>query len=183
MKVPFLYLIFAVLVASILLHISPTSAQNSPGDFLAAHNKARRAVGVGRMRWNNKVAKYARDYGNKIKGGCDFKHSGGPYGENLAFGRPDITGTRSVQLWVDEKKKYNCKKNECIGGFEECGHYTQLVWSRSVRLGCARVVCNGNKGTIVICNYDPPGNVRGQRPYKCPNILANSLDKFLHYNE
>ncbi|CAI0401133.1 unnamed protein product [Linum tenue] len=148
MKVPFLYLIFAVLVASILLHISPTSAQNSPGDFLAAHNKARRAVGVGRMRWNNKVAKYARDYGNKIKGGCDFKHSGGPYGENLAFGRPDITGTRSVQL-----------------------------------LGCARVVCNGNKGTIVICNYDPPGNVRGQRPYKCPNILANSLDKFLHYNE
>ncbi|CAN0921007.1 Pathogenesis-related protein 1 [Linum grandiflorum] len=166
-----------ILIIALLSVLHFTAAQNSPQDYINAHNRARAAVGVGRMRWDNRVAAFARDYGNKIKANCDFKHSGGPYGENLAFGRPDITGTKSVQMWVDEKKFYNCRANRCTGG--ECGHYTQVVWKDSTKLGCARVKCNGNKGTIVICNYSPPGNFRGRRPYTCRNSLAASFDEFI----
>ncbi|CAN0908935.1 Basic form of pathogenesis-related protein 1 [Linum grandiflorum] len=34
----------------------------------------------------------------------------------------------------------------------------------SVRLGCARAQCS-NGWWFVTCNYDPPGNYIGQRPY------------------
>ncbi|KAJ0009824.1 hypothetical protein Pint_34067 [Pistacia integerrima] len=45
-----------------------------------------------------------------------------------------------------------------------CGHYTQVVWRNSVRIGCAKVRCN-NGGTFIGCNYAPPGNYVGQKPY------------------
>ncbi|KAK9183827.1 hypothetical protein WN943_024172 [Citrus x changshan-huyou] len=109
------------------------------------------------MRWDNKVAAYAQNYANQRKADCRLVHSGGPYGENLAWSSGDLTGTAAVKLWVDERPKYNYNSNTCVGG--ECRHYTQVVWHNSVRLGCARVKCNNNRGTFVICSYDPPGNV------------------------
>uniref|UniRef100_A0A2N9J664 SCP domain-containing protein n=1 Tax=Fagus sylvatica TaxID=28930 RepID=A0A2N9J664_FAGSY len=39
-----------------------------------------------------------------------------------------------------------------------------VVWRNSARLGCAKVRCN-NGGTFIGCNYDPRGNINGQRPY------------------
>ncbi|KAH9655438.1 Pathogenesis-related protein 1 [Citrus sinensis] len=140
-----------------------SSAQNSQQDYLRAHNEARASVRVGPMRWDNKVAAYAQNYANQRKGDCRLVHSGGPYGENLAWSSGDLTGTAAVKLWVDERPKYNYNSNTCVGG--ECRHYTQVVWRNSVRLGCARVKCNNNRGTFVICSYDPPGNVAGKRPY------------------
>lgn len=88
--------------------------------------------------------------------------SGGPYGENLAWGSGDLSGTAAVNMWVAEKSKYDYNANSCVGG--ECRHYTQVVWTNSVRLGCAKVRCNSG-GTIISCNYDPPGNYVNQRPY------------------
>ncbi|KAF3948877.1 hypothetical protein CMV_025176 [Castanea mollissima] len=142
------------------VHVS--LAQNSPQDYLNAHNAARAQVGVGPMRWDAKVASYARNYVEKLKGSCKLVHSGGPYGENLAWGSRDLSGTAAVNMWVAEKPKYDYNSNSCVGG--ECRHYTQVVWSNSVRLGCAKVRCN-NGGTIISCNYDPPGNYVNQRPY------------------
>lgn len=39
------------------------------------------------------------------------------------------------------------------------GHFTQVVWKDSKRLGIALVKNNNN--TIVVANYDPPGNFIG----------------------
>ncbi|KAL5560889.1 hypothetical protein UlMin_030639 [Ulmus minor] len=151
----------AILLFCFVVHLS--KAQNTPQDYLRAHNTARSQVGVGPMTWDDKVAAYALNYANKHKGDCKLVHSGGPYGENLAASSGGLTGTASVKLWVDEKQYYNYNSNSCASG-RVCGHYTQVVWRKSVRLGCAQVRCN-NGGTFVICNYDPPGNVVGQRPY------------------
>ncbi|XP_034680895.1 pathogenesis-related leaf protein 6-like [Vitis riparia] len=137
-------------------------AQNSQQDYLNAHNTARAQVGVGPMSWDNTVAAYAQNYAKQRIGDCNLVHSGGPYGENLARGSSSLTGTGAVNLWVGEKPDYNYNSNSCVGG--ECRHYTQVVWRNSVRLGCARVQCN-NGGSFVTCNYDPPGNYVGQRPY------------------
>ncbi|KAL9417616.1 hypothetical protein AB3S75_040575 [Citrus x aurantiifolia] len=154
----------AILCLVALATTQLSSAQNSQQDYLRAHNEARASVRVGPMRWDNKVAAYAKNYANQRKGDCRLVHSGGPYGENLAWSSGDLTGTAAVKLWVDERPKYNYNSNTCVGG--ECRHYTQVVWRNSVRLGCARERCNNN-GTLnfVICNYDPRGNVFGQRPY------------------
>uniref|UniRef100_A0A2P2N5X8 Pathogenesis-related protein 1 n=1 Tax=Rhizophora mucronata TaxID=61149 RepID=A0A2P2N5X8_RHIMU len=148
------------LIALAILHTS--NAQDSPQDYLNAHNSARAQVGVGPMTWDNQVATYAQNYASQLKGSCNLVHSGGQYGENLAGSSGDLTGTDAVKLWVDEKSKYDYNTNTCVGG--ECLHYTQVVWRNSVRLGCAKVRCN-NGGTVVSCNYDPPGNYNNERPY------------------
>ncbi len=59
----------------------------------------------------------------------------------------------------------------CSGGM--CGHYTQIVWRSTQKLGCGIKVCTKNSPfgasfptwTYVVCNYQPPGNIIGQKPY------------------
>ena len=146
---------------AVLMQVS--QAQNSPQDFINAHNAARSQVGVGPMTWDPTVAGYAQNYANQRAGDCRLVHSGGRYGENIAWGSGDLSGTASVNMWVGEKKDYDYNSNTCRAG-AVCGHYTQVVWRKSVRLGCAKVRCSTG-GTFVICSYDPPGNYIGQRPY------------------
>ncbi|VVB02115.1 unnamed protein product [Arabis nemorensis] len=153
-----LVLMLAVLVGAVVL---PSKAQDSPQDYVSAHNQARSAVGVGPMQWDERIAGFARSYAEQLRGDCRLIHSGGPYGENLAGSSGDLTGIRAVNLWVNEKANYNYPTNTCNG---ECRHYTQVVWRNSVRLGCAKVRCN-NGGTIISCNYDPRGNYVNQKPY------------------
>ena len=74
-----------------------------------------------------------------------------------------LNAAEAVKMWVDEEIDYDYNSNTCAPG-KECRHYTQVVWRDSVRLGCARVVCNTG-GTFITCNYDPPGNFLGQKPY------------------
>ncbi|KAJ9538108.1 hypothetical protein OSB04_030841 [Centaurea solstitialis] len=142
-------------------------AQNSQQDFLDAHNQARAEVGVGPLMWDDTVASYARNYADQRRADCQLMHSqNNPYGENIAGGGGpgyDLTAVGAVDLWVGEKGDYDHNSNTCAPG-KVCGHYTQVVWRNSVRLGCARVQCN-NGAWFVTCNYDPPGNYDGQSPY------------------
>ncbi|KAJ8769081.1 hypothetical protein K2173_024077 [Erythroxylum novogranatense] len=129
-------LAIACFIALAVFHVS--NAQNTPQDYLNAHNAARSQVRVGPMQWDEKVAAYARAYVDKLKGDCKWC----------------ILGAHTP--------RYDYNSNTCVGG--ECRHYTQVVWRNSVRLGCAKVRCN-NGGTIISCNYDPRGNYVNQRPY------------------
>lgn len=148
-------LILHALVISIL-------AQNSPVDYLLAHNAARAAIGADPLEWDEDVAAYAEGYAARRSLDCKLEHSLGPYGENIAVGPPELSGVAAVTLWVDERSNYNYFLNSCLWG--QCLHYTQVVWKKSERLGCARVECP-NGYAFVTCNYDPPGNYVGERPY------------------
>ncbi|XP_042374791.1 pathogenesis-related protein 1-like [Zingiber officinale] len=160
-------LMLALLCAAALaLATAPTTtmAQNSPQDFVDAHNSARSAVGVGPVSWDDTVAAYAQSYAEQRIGDCQLVHSGGPYGENLFGGSgADWTAADAVGLWVGEQQYYDYDSNSCAAG-QVCGHYTQVVWRSSTAIGCARVTCN-NGAIFIICNYNPPGNIDGQRPY------------------
>ncbi|KAJ1434857.1 Ves allergen [Sesbania bispinosa] len=140
-------------------------AQDSPSDYVDAHNAARAEVNVPNLVWDDTVAAFAENYANQRKD-CQLVHSGGggKYGENLAMnpGR-DMNGTEAVKMWVDEKANYDYNSNSCVNG-KQCGHYTQVVWKNTQRVGCAKVRCN-NGGTFITCNYDPQGNIIGERPY------------------
>lgn len=146
----------------VLTLVHPSLAQNLPQDFLNAHNSARSQVSVANIVWDNTVAAYAQNYSNSRIGDCNLVHSNGPYGENLAKGSGSFTGAAAVNLWVAEKPYYNYTSNSCSGG--QCLHYTQVVWRNSIRVGCARVQCTDG-WWFISCNYDPPGNYIGQRPY------------------
>ncbi|XP_078435646.1 pathogenesis-related leaf protein 4-like [Wolffia australiana] len=155
------------LVACVLAFAAACSvqAQNTPQDFLAAHNAARASVGVGLMVWDAQVAAYAQNYANQRRADYSLIHSRGNYGENLFCGSlgGECTGREAVQAWMNERKDYNYATNTCTPG-RACGHYTQVVWRKSVRLGCARVRCNSG-AIFITCNYSPPGNYIGQRPF------------------
>ncbi|KAJ0963341.1 hypothetical protein J5N97_028463 [Dioscorea zingiberensis] len=153
-----------------------TLAQNSPEDYIRGHNLARNAVGVGPVMWDESVAAYAREYANKRIGDCRLIHSKGPYGENLFWGSwTGFTGVDAVNAWASEKQYYNYTSNSCRPG-QMCGHYTQIVWRSSTKIGCASLRCN-NGGIFIICNYKPAGNVIGRRANTAATAVATGIPK------
>ena len=143
---------------------TPSSFQNS---FLLPHNQARASVGVGPLRWDEALAGYAQSYAQQDAGQrqCQLVHSGGPYGENLFWGSGRTYGGRdAVAAWVAESSSYDYGSNACAPN-AECGHYTQVVWRGSTAVGCAVQPCPDGRSTFITCNYSPPGNYVGQRPY------------------
>lgn len=93
---------------------------------------------------------------------------GHPYyvGENVfgAGGTPGPgTAQQAVSLWAGEAANYNYANNTCNG---VCGHYTQIVWRDTRKLGCAIGTCASLQfKTSLVCDYGPGGNVGNQRPY------------------
>ncbi|MCJ7547003.1 MAG: CAP domain-containing protein [Deltaproteobacteria bacterium] len=139
-------------------------------ELLQEHNKARAEVGVGPLHWSKQLAIYAEEWADHLAATkCRMQHrpqSGQwkqEYGENLFMGTAGYYGAAdAVKAWVSEKKYY---KGGTLTSFNwrASGHYTQVVWKDTKELGCAKVGCKGN--IIVVCNYDPPGNFLGQKPY------------------
>ncbi|KAI3991461.1 hypothetical protein MKX01_000548 [Papaver californicum] len=57
---------------------------------------------------------------------------------------------------------------------ENCNELRLSQSSRCYKnVGFASVTCNTG-GTFVICNYDPPGNWRGQRPYQTYDAIPSN---------
>ena len=127
------YSLFWVLGLGIVSNV--VFAQDSPQDYLDAHNAARSEVSVPDLVWDDNVAAFAQNYANQRKGDCQMVHSGGGdqgYGENLAGGTGDLSATDAVAMWVNEKANYDYNSNSCIGG--ECRHYTLVVWQTQCAL-------------------------------------------------
>jgi pathogenesis-related protein 1 len=134
------------------------------------HNRIRADVGVGPVSWSNKLAAYAQRWADRLASThCALKHrpSSGEWkqlcGENLFMGTVGRYGVvDAVKAWESEKAHYRGQPLHPSDSYD-IGHYTQMVWRHSKQIGCAKAECLGN--LIVVCNYDPPGNVLGQKPY------------------
>lgn len=132
--------------------------------FLSQQNAARASMGLPPLAWDERVASYARWYAQSRRGDCALVHSSGPYGENLFWGSgTGWSPAQAVGAWLSERPRYDYWSNSCYGGM--CGHYTQIMWRNTRRVGCAMVTCYNGRGTFITCNYDPPGNYVGVRPY------------------
>jgi hypothetical protein len=155
-----------------------------PEAMLAAHNQARAAAApapsppLAALSWSPEVAATARAWAD----GCAFAHNPDlaslGYGENLAATAP--SGSRGasdvVGLWLSEAPFYDYASNTCDTGAanpaETCGHYTQLVSRSTTAVGCAFRTCTTGSPfpsfptwDLWVCDYAPPGNLVGQRPY------------------
>jgi pathogenesis-related protein 1 len=142
-----------------------------------AHNAIRADVSASPplpdLKWSEDLASVAARYAEHLSTSCELVHSGGEYGENLAFfGGQTPTAKTVVDLWASEKSCYTYgafeqgdRCSSACNGSGGCGHYTQIVWRNTSVVGCGVAACTGTDGEIWVCNYDPPGNFVGEMPY------------------
>lgn len=133
--------------------------------MLAAHNTARREAGVPALQWAASLAASAQRWADTLRaGGCNMRHSGARgVGENLVWaGGQSLSPAQVVGMWVGEKRTFDAARNSCAPG-AVCGHYTQVVWRATTQVGCAKAMCG--KSEVWVCQYTPPGNYAGQRPF------------------
>ncbi len=153
-----------LLLASITFCSAQVANPEEIESLIARHNFWRADVGVGEISYSEELAEVAFTWAKELKKqGCAFKHSSVKYGENLFKGTVGYyTAADAIDAWGQEKEDYNYDKNKCKKG-KMCGHYTQIVWETTTKVGCAKIDCDGY--TTWVCNYDPPGNWVGEKPY------------------
>lgn len=140
------------------------SSQAGIEQMVNAHNQWRSQVGVRPLRWSPQLASYAQSWADRLAQNNRFEHrQNSPYGENLASstGR-QMSPTRVVEMWGNEVRDYDYASNSCAPG-KVCGHYTQIVWANTTEVGCG--VARSGDREVWVCNYNPPGNFIGQKPY------------------
>lgn len=127
-----------------------------------AHNRERARVGSPPLAWSRSLESRATSWAQALIERNEFRpRRDGVTGENLF----EVVGAAAspesvVTAWASESQYFDARRNICSA---RCGHYTQLVWSESTTVGCGAAQ-RGNR-QIWVCNYNPPGNVLGERPF------------------
>lgn len=133
------------------------------------------------LKWDPNLKLLAQGYAAK----CVWSHNPEleDTGENLFAGTGPLDLRVAMEKWFLEHLDYTFQNNSCD---EEkmCGHYTQMVWAGTHRVGCAFHICNSMEGldwervSFLVCNYFPAGNYEDERPYvegdwcsRCPENL------------
>ena len=153
--------------------------------ILNKHNELRKNHFNSPLKYSNKLAKSSAKWVKNLalNKKCKMIHSHKENGENIFWQSPMIYKTKKstdtkwtitkkivkvdaskpVQEWYNEIKFYNYKKNNCQKN-QMCGHYTQVIWKDTKEVGCAAFSCD-DKSQLWVCQYSPPGNYIGQKPY------------------
>ncbi|VUZ47891.1 unnamed protein product, partial [Hymenolepis diminuta] len=147
--------------------------------ILSDHNGFRSIVSPSasnmlQMSYNTTLESLAQKWVNycvwKHPGTSDVEYSG--YGQNLGMTTASSLNLQTiVDMWDKEKADYTYSTNTCS---KTCGHYTQVVWAKSLQIGCAYQTCTNfsigsktyPKAFFIACQYSPPGNYIGQKPYE-----------------
>ncbi len=133
--------------------------------MLAVHNAVRASAGIAPLAWSDRLAERSQDWADTLLTRKQFFHRPkSAYGENLfEISGAAASSAQVVNAWAAESRNYDYNSNRCRGA---CGHYTQIVWADTKEVGCA--VARGAELEVWVCNYDPPGNWIGKRPYLRP---------------
>ena len=75
-----------------------------------------------------------------------------------------------ITIWFNERDRYlfgvdyQSQMDDFVEGEVEIGHYTQMAWSQTYKVGCAATDCGQMR--YAVCNYGPQGNILPfTRPY------------------
>ena len=140
--------------------------------LLAAHNRERSALGLPALDWDPALAAEAAPWASHLARRGELEHAEDsdeedPQGENLWAGtKGAFAPEQMVGLWIEEKKQFRPGRfpdNSRTGRLEDVGHYTQLMWRESDRVGCA--LAEGEEEEVLVCRYRTAGNVVGERPF------------------
>jgi hypothetical protein len=139
--------------------------------LLAAHNRERGAAGIEALRWDPELAAEAAAWGERLAATGEFAHADtgdeDPQGENLWAGTSGAYAPEEmVDGWIEEKRHFRPGRfpdNSATGDHADVGHYTQLMWRETDRVGCA--LAEGAAEEVLVCRYRTAGNVVGEVPF------------------
>lgn len=150
-------------------HPVPQDLSNFEARILAVHNRERALVGAPPLRWDPALAAAAAGYGPALSQLGKLAHS--EYSTRWGQGENLFMGTRGAYSldemtkdWVAEKKLFRpgiFPKVSRTGHVGDVGHYTQMIWRTTTRVGCA--IYSDAKWDFFVCRYSPPGNILGHR--------------------
>lgn len=170
--------------------------------ILNLHNQARSQVGypnainMRQVYWDISLASTAQAWVEYLAASAKFEHDcnlcrsplnnqslTNKVGQNL-FAYSGIKSRNylwksTINGWFGEKKNF-VYANNTMENFDKFGHYLQIEWAFTSRIGCGFAQINGTNFYLA-CNYaDGVSNI--QRPYKngtscsaCPNQCVDNL--------
>lgn len=140
--------------------------------MIEGHNRARAAVGVPPLAWDEALVASARGYAEAMARTGRFRHADQPQGptrqgENLFTGtRGDYAYAEVIALWLEERRDFVNRpvpNYSRTGRWQDVSHYAQVVSRISTRFGCA--MASNAKDDFLVCRYAPAGNVVGAPVY------------------
>ncbi|XP_046366411.2 fruiting body protein SC7-like [Haliotis rufescens] len=199
--------IYVAVVVIVLVNVAGVGAvgdgklvQEDKDYLVKGHNDERKNQGASNMyklKWDDGLADTAQKHADK----CLWEHTPDgerQWGENMAQLRfPEAKyldlyshskmidilvteGMTGFTSWngeevIDVKRDFSCAKKGWTG--ETCGHYTQVAWHSSTKIGCGAKNCldfTQNKDPeeiqhnvwILVCAYLKPGNLEGEDAFK-----------------
>ncbi|CAH0388497.1 unnamed protein product [Bemisia tabaci] len=138
---------------------------------LESHNYYRRIHKAGDLRLSHEISTYAQEWAEKLASeGGNLRHRlNGKYGENLWAGTFLPTGHQPVDHFYTEEQLYRNVYGRTPAS-NGAGHFTQLVWRNSKKLGVGLAQSSGGVW-VAVFNYDPRGNTNVGGGY-AQNVLA-----------
>lgn len=156
------------------------------------------AADMRRLQWDEDLAAVAQQWADQ----CRYEHNGQrseqldarthddepDVGENLFAFIGTMQGPNvddAIQQWFDEHELYRFPNASTAA----TGHYTQLVWADTTRVGCGYARCDHlaaapfrdmperAEGFLLVCDYAPAGNWVGQDPYSVGDACSACDDE------
>ena len=163
---------FILLLILIFVKSSTLDLKQIRREILADHNYRRAMHQVDRLTRDKDLEKIAQQYSRELAKKDKMVHSGNSYGENLHFCYSSsgicVTGYKASESWYSEVSKYDYSKPGFTSGI---GHFTQMVWKGSQKIGCG-AACNEKNNCYVTCNYSPAGNIDTANYFQA-NVFEN----------
>lgn len=168
--------LYRLLPAVALLAATPVlvGATGLTTSFIArvvtAQNVERALVGVEPLAWDSDLARSAQGWADHLAATGAFEHASlsalGDQGENLWAGSRSYYSVEAmVNAWVREKQQFKPGRfpdNSKTGSVADVGHYTQIVWRQTRKVGCA--LARGREEDVLVCRYGEAGNWIGEYP-------------------
>ncbi|XP_011871305.1 PREDICTED: venom allergen 3-like [Vollenhovia emeryi] len=132
------------------------------------------AVRMPDLSWDSELELVAQRWANQ----CNFAHDTCrnvdrfAVGQNIAktmhSGENTSTVQSMIQLWYDEVDYFDRNLVHSYQFDPATGHYTQIVWADTTKIGCGRIKYQENGWNVhyLVCNYGKSGNWIGERIYE-----------------
>jgi hypothetical protein len=117
--------------------------------------------------WDDNLGNSAAVYAAQMAITGRFEHSDPRLrpgvGENLWMGTHGaFTPEAMIRGWASERRVFvpgifpNVART---GNWSHVGHYTQMIWPTTQRIGCA--LASNGRTDYLVCRYSSPGNIKG----------------------